>query len=229
MTRNCRSSTPWTTKSLFSVCAGPPRLTLASWSNCLAIQPPCAALSLDVRDPGEATGSVVLILVAAAADLDHPGAPKVDAARMVRIGHQRTSASLDAGTTQRLAGVHFMPGGGAVVAREETACAQPDEKRAVRVLRQAVHARAGEAGACGREGLPAVERANHLPEARAGVDHLRIAPIHEQRAEASRLTEILQRLTAVGRLEQAGIAAVGAHVEHVRVRRINGDRAEPQA
>src|SRR3989442_4126604 len=98
---------------------------------------------------------------------------------MMRIEHQRTPASLDARTTQRLAGVHFTPGRGAVVAREETACAQPDEERAVRVLREAVHTRAGEAGACGREGLPAVERANHLPEARAGLDHLRIAPIHQ--------------------------------------------------
>src|SRR2546422_10580540 len=104
---------------------------------------------------------------------------------MVRIGHQRASASLDTRTTQRLAGVHFTPGRGAVVAREETACAQTDEERAVRVLREAVHTRAREAGACGRAGLPAGERANHLPEARARLDPLRNAPVHEQRAGAS--------------------------------------------
>src|SRR6266480_1245643 len=128
MASTCTSETTWTTTFFFLMMPRPPRLTLASWSNCLAIRLPCAALSPDVGDRlrsrtslsqargehrlGEATGSVVVILVVAGADLDHPGVPKVDAARMVRIDHQRTPASLDAGATQRLAGVHCMPGGG---------------------------------------------------------------------------------------------------------------------
>src|SRR5256885_1481852 len=165
--------------------------------------------------PAKQLRLIFVLVIVAGADLDHAGVAKVDAAGMTGIGHQRTSATLDAGTTQRLAGVHGLPGGGAIAAREEAACAQPDEERAVRILCEAVHASAGEAGACWRESLPAVERANHLPEARAGVDHLRITPIHEQRAEASQLSETLQRLPAVGRLEQAGAAAVGAQVEHV--------------
>src|SRR5262249_30523978 len=130
---------------------------------------------------------VVTASVVASVNLDHPGVAEVDATRMARVDHKRSSAGLDPGPPQRLARVDRAPGGGVVMTCEETAPAQPDEERAVRVLSDAVHAGAGEAGARGREGLPPVERADHLPEPLSSVNHLRIAAIDGDCAKCPRL------------------------------------------
>src|SRR6266852_4483612 len=116
-------------------------------------------------------------------DLDYSGVPEIDAAGVVGIGHERASTGLDPRAPQRLGDVDRLPAVSPIAAREEAAAAQPDEQRALRVLRQAMHASAVEPVARGRESPPTVDGAEHPPELPAGVDDLWVATIDDDRAE----------------------------------------------
>jgi hypothetical protein len=78
---------------------------------------------------------------------------------------------------------------------------------------------AGPAQACARwrKCLPTVERTNHLAELRPGIDNLRIMTIDSECAVLARPIQVMERLPAIGRLEEAVAAVERAGIDDVGV------------
>ena len=142
---------------------------------------------------------------------------EVDPAGMARIRDNRTASNLDARAPKRFTRVDRLPGGRAIITRKKATPADPDEECALPILRKAMYAGPAQACARWRKCLPTVERTNHLAELRPGIDNLRIMTIDSECAVLARPIQVMERLPAIGRLEEAVAAVERAGIDDVGV------------
>src|SRR6266851_1833602 len=161
-------------------------------------------------------------------DLKHAAVSQEDAFRVARVDRQCGVPRLRCRAAQRLAGIDRRPCVCSVVAAKESPRVHPDEeaRRELGIDAQPEDAIAAEA-LTGRGERPcAIEGAKYCANPHTRINGLRVLGVDHNGAEVPALSGFHQGKPAVGRLEYPATVAPTADVEHIRVHRIDRDRAE---